>query len=64
MYPHRFKIGQIVEYRSDNEARPPAGAFMVLRLLPPRGSDQQYRIRSTSEPHERVALESQLTLPA
>jgi hypothetical protein len=29
-------------------------------VLPLEGDDQQYRIKSANEPHERVAKESQL----
>jgi hypothetical protein len=34
--------------------------FKVTRLLPADGSECEYRIKSTGEPFERVARESQL----
>jgi hypothetical protein len=38
-----------------------AGAvYKITQLLPPEGEDCQYRIKSPSEPHERVVKESQL----
>jgi hypothetical protein len=32
----------------------------VVRILPTDGDEQQYRIKSATEPHERVAKQSQL----
>ena len=32
----------------------------VSRVLPSEGDEQQYRIKSANEPHERVAKQSQL----
>ena len=63
MSHHKFKIGQSVHYASAKlQATPPAGGFKVTRLLPSSGSDQQYRIKNASEPYERIAQESQLTM--
>ena len=36
------------------------GAYKVMQLLPAEGGDFQYRIKSASEPHERVVKESDL----
>jgi hypothetical protein len=36
------------------------GGYVVIRQLPERDGEFEYRIRSMSEPHERVARESQL----
>ena len=36
------------------------GVYEVVRLLPTDGDEQQYRIKSATEPHERVAKQSQL----
>lgn len=63
MAPHKFKLGQNVEYLPDKlQVRPPAGAYKITRLLPATGRDQQYKIKNPSEPYERIAQESQLTL--
>jgi hypothetical protein len=59
---HKFKVGQTVSYTSGPFGRGGAdGSYKIVRLLPPEGEDRQYRIKSPSEPHERVVKESQLT---
>jgi hypothetical protein len=61
MDAHRYKVGQIVHYTSNVLHRFGAiGQFRIVKLLPPEGDEQQYRIKSETEPHERVAKESQL----
>ena len=58
---HKFKVGQTVHYASGPYGRGTAtGVYKVTQLLPSEGDDNQYRIKSTSEPHERVVKESQL----
>jgi len=57
---HKFKIGQIVSYTSGPYGRA-TGLFKITQLLPPEGDDMQYRIKSDTEPHERVVKESQLS---
>jgi hypothetical protein len=58
---HRFKVGQSVHYSSNVMHRfATRGSFKIVQLLPPEGDERQYRIKSASEPHERVAKESQL----
>jgi hypothetical protein len=37
-----------------------AGGYKVVRVLPDDGGEQQYRIKSTLEAHERVARRSDL----
>jgi hypothetical protein len=39
----------------------PGGAYEVTQQLPHNGREVKYRIKSASEEHERVALESELT---
>ena len=61
MNNHKFKVGQTVSYTSKFIATVNAGAvFKITRLLPAEDDELQYRIRSASEPYERVAKESQL----
>ena len=61
MTDHKFKIGQTVHYTSGPYGRGTAsGIYKIISLLPPEGDDRQYRIKSASEPHERVVKESQL----
>ena len=61
MNNHKFKVGQRVNYTSRSIGTLNTNAiFKITQLLPPEGDEFQYRIRSASEPHERVAKESQL----
>jgi hypothetical protein len=61
MSDHKFKVGQSVHYTSGPYGRGTAsGAYKVTQVLPAEGDDRQYRIKSASEPHERVVKESQL----
>ena len=58
---HKFKVGQSVNFTSGPFGRGGTnGIYKVTQLLPPKGDDYQYRIKSASEPHERVVKESQL----
>jgi len=59
---HKFHIGQLVEFRPKKGAPISAarGAYEVLKQLPERDGELQYRIKSAVEEHERIALESEL----
>jgi hypothetical protein len=58
---HKFKVGQTVSYTSRLIGAVTTQAiFRITQLLPPEGDEFQYRIKTVSEPHERVAKESQL----
>jgi hypothetical protein len=57
----KFHVGQNVRFTSNTVGRPGAeGDYTVVRVLPLEGGEQQYRIKGTSEAHERVAQENQL----
>jgi hypothetical protein len=57
----RFHVGQKVQFTSATVGRPGAtGIYSVIRVLPLERDEQQYRIKSTNEAHERVVRESQL----
>jgi hypothetical protein len=59
--PHKFKVGQSVSFTSGRFGRGAVNEiYKITQLLPPEGDDNQYRIKSASEPHERVVNESQL----
>jgi hypothetical protein len=49
----------------DHEANPnrnvPGGIYEVTKQLPGNGGECEYRIKSATEPHERVARETELT---
>ena len=58
---HRFRVGQTVNYTPASSGTVKADAvFKVTQLMPAADDELQYRIRSASEPHERMAKESQL----
>ena len=61
MQQHKFKVGKRVRFTpgaAGGDARP--GFYDIVRLLPAEGSEQQYRIKSVTDGHERVVRESQL----
>ncbi len=60
---HRFKVGQTVRYSSSALRRfGSSSSFKIVMLLPSEGDQQQYRIKSPGEAHERIAKESELNL--
>jgi hypothetical protein len=65
MQTSKFRIGDDVNFTSGTVGRPATTKFYtVVRVLPLEGREQQYRIKTDSEAHERVANESQLDLRA
>ena len=62
MAAHRFKVGQLVTLHSKRHGVW-AEKFEVVKLLPQEGGDFQYRVKSTRDGHERVVLESELSVP-
>jgi len=61
---HRYALGNRVRVTGRfAPAAKTAGIYTIVRLLPDQGDgDRQYRIKSETETHERVVVESQLTL--
>jgi hypothetical protein len=58
---HKFRIGDNVHFIAGLLGRESAGGvYQVVRLLPSDGDEQQYRVKSPTEPHERVAKQSQI----
>jgi hypothetical protein len=58
---HKFRAGQRVTLAPSLTNRSAAGGgYVVARQLPERNGEFEYRIKSISEPHERVARESDL----
>jgi hypothetical protein len=64
MENHKYKVGQSVELRARIGAWLPPGAFSIVRQLPASGRENQYRLKSSNDGHERVAAESELASPA
>jgi hypothetical protein len=61
MVNHKFRVGQKVTLAASVLKRSAAtGAYVITKQLPERGGELEYRIKSVSEPHERVARESEL----
>jgi hypothetical protein len=56
----KFYLGQTVGYFRARGIDAPHGVYIVTTKLPERNGQFEYRIRSASEEHERVALESEL----
>ena len=58
---HKFHIGQTVRYNASFGRGGPSGFYKIVKQMPSESEDRQYRIKSASEPHERVVNESQLS---
>jgi hypothetical protein len=56
---YKFKIGQAVQF-SPTCARGAPGLYVVTELLPERDGEFEYCIYSETEPHQRLAKESEL----
>ena len=57
---HKFTIGQFVELDPMLYRNAPGGPFEITRRLPVNRGEYEYRIKNESEPHERIARESEL----
>jgi hypothetical protein len=63
---HKFNIGQTVELVPHSFRSAVLGPYEIRNLIPASDRDPEdprYRIKSVAEKHERVAPESELTLP-
>jgi hypothetical protein len=61
MPSYKFRVGETVTMSPATSRNVPGGAYVVTMRLPDNGAEPEYRIRSTNEPYERVARESELT---
>lgn len=60
---YKYKVGQSVRYNAHLARRFGSSAtFKIVKLLPREDGHQQYRIKSPSEAHERIAKENELNL--
>ncbi len=55
---HKFKTGQSVEVRGATGSWMPSGIYKVVQPLPSNGRENQYRLKSVKDGHERVVVES------
>jgi hypothetical protein len=60
MPTHKFHGGEIVLFSPSTICNVPGGSYTVVKQLPARGGEVEYRIKSVNEPHERVVRESEL----
>jgi hypothetical protein len=61
MSEHKFRVGQAVEFVPDPGVdRASRGRYTVVRLLPLEGGTPQYRLKNSTDGHERMARENQL----
>ena len=56
---YKFQIGATVFL--ERSLAVPGGSCVVTGQLPERDGEFQYRVKSATEPHERVVRESQLS---
>lgn len=62
MASHSYRVGEMVFLNAHAGFSVKSDIVFTVRAhLPPRGDALQYRIKSESEPYERVVMESQLT---
>ena len=57
---HKFRVGDVVEARASLFKATPPGPYKILRLLPPTGISNQYRLKSIENGHERVVCEEEV----
>ena len=61
MSTHKFRIGQTVFLTPSLLLDIPRGAYVVTKKLPERDGEFEYRVKSDTEPHERIVSESQVS---
>jgi hypothetical protein len=61
MSEHAFTIGKMVDYLPPSRYSSSAGAYQVTRRLRSDAGQNQYRIKSPDETHERIVKESELS---
>ncbi|MGA8902186.1 hypothetical protein [Bradyrhizobium sp.] len=62
---HKFDVGQFVDLELNSLRSAVRGPYEIRHLIPASDRDPDdpcYRIKSVAEKHERVALESELTV--
>lgn len=62
MSAHKFEIGQIVRSDAPANSGIPPGSYEIIRQLPSGDAarDLQYRVKATTDGHERIVRESEL----
>ncbi len=58
---HKYQVGQVVDFTPGAlTLETSIGKYEIVRHLPPEGPENQYRIKSVLDNHERVVRESQI----
>jgi hypothetical protein len=57
---HKFRPGQSVELVGGGVRPRSLGRFKIVRMMPSEHGIQQYRIKSLTDGHERMATEAEL----
>tara|TARA_R110002110_G_scaffold63195_1_gene175913 strand:+ start:1164 stop:1421 length:258 start_codon:yes stop_codon:yes gene_type:complete len=58
---HKFKVGELVEFHPGGSyLAKTRGQYEVVRLLPSEGDGYQYRVKNTTDGHERIVREGQI----
>ena len=60
MLSYKFHVRQLVQLNLSIGRNVPRGSYEITKKLPEREGEFEYRIKSMSEPHERVVRESEL----
>jgi hypothetical protein len=56
----KFRVGQMVRFVPGTHERAYGGQYEVVAKLPEERGEEQYRLKSTSDGHERIVRESQI----
>ena len=59
---HKFRIGQLVNYRPPRGLYAPLGPYVIAAQLPEREGEFEYRIRHPNEVHDRIVTENDLSI--
>jgi len=66
MAPHKYRVGQTVRFNKNTSGIAlgvaPTGIFRVVSLMPDTQGRNQYRVESTSDGHQRVAVETEIAV--
>lgn len=62
MKDHKYAVGQMVYFSAGagRQVKSGSAGYKIVKLLPAAYNDQQYRVKSALDGHERVVKESEL----
>lgn len=60
--PHKFKVGQLVDFKPGRRSMPASeGDYKIVRLMPSDGGENFYCVKCAGEPFERRVREAELS---